>query len=216
MSSVLYPVGPEPPGVYWRRRAAILLVLLLILALVWWFFGRGGGDGAEPAASASATATAEPSETPTEPTPTTEPSESPSASDSASSGEAGACADDVIEVDASTDASSYPAGSTPKLTLKITNGGSEACERDVGPKANELIITSGGYHVWSSDDCNPSDTVDVRTLEAGESVSVTVTWDGRLSAEGCPANQPAAKPGGYDLEGRNGDVVSEKQAFALT
>jgi transposase-like protein len=30
--------------------------------------------------------------------------------------------------------------------------GDVACKRDLVPKANSLEVTSGGYHVWSSDD----------------------------------------------------------------
>ena len=70
----------------------------------------------------------------------------------------------MIAVEATTDSSTYPVGSTPKLTLTITNTGDVACKRDVGPKANELEITSGGYHVWSSDDCNASSQSKVVTL----------------------------------------------------
>ncbi|MBN8478935.1 MAG: carboxylate-amine ligase, partial [Burkholderiales bacterium] len=42
-------------------------------------------------------------------------------------GEPVACRDSDIRVDATTDASTYPVGSTPKLTLIITNTGTVAC-----------------------------------------------------------------------------------------
>jgi hypothetical protein len=56
----------------------------------------------------------------------------------------------------------------------------------------------------------------VVTLEPGQSYSVSVTWLGRLSQKGCPADQPLAEAGTYKLTGRNGEVTSEPAVFALT
>jgi hypothetical protein len=56
----------------------------------------------------------------------------------------------------------------------------------------------------------------VQTIEPGQSYSVTVTWLGKVSQKGCPANQPAAKAGSYKVTGRNGAVVSAPAVFSLT
>lgn len=207
MSTFLHPTGPEPSSVYWIRRGAIVVVVITVLVLLWWLVGAlfGGGDdtstSSEPVASASAV---------------------PGATASASASEAPAgdpvdCLDDAIAVEATTDASTYKVGSTPRLTLAISNIGKVACKRDVGPKANELEITSGGYHVWSSDDCNASSKSKIVVLQPGDKAASSITWDGRLSQQGCPNGQGAeAKPGRYDLVGRNGKVTSEGTPFALT
>jgi hypothetical protein len=100
--------------------------------------------------------------------------------------------------------------------MRIQNVSSTPCRRDLGAAANELLITSGTAHVWSSDDCNPSSTSDVQTMQPDQSFSVSVTWLGRLSAKGCPANEPYAQPGSYKLTGRNGTVTSAPAIFALT
>lgn len=228
MSSLLQPVGPEPPGVYWRRRLAVLLVIAIILFGIWWLLrGGSGGSGTPAAASSSGTAsatasgdaTATPSDSPSG-TATRSPSPSKSAtgtaSPSASVTEGGECPDSVIEVEASTGKATYRLGTPVKLTLTITNGGNVACTRDVGSKANELKISSGGYHVWSSDDCNPGGTSDVATLQPGEAYVVTINWDGRLSGPGCPSGLGSAKAGSYDLVGRNGDVESQPSGFVLS
>ncbi|MBI1350037.1 MAG: hypothetical protein GC156_02840 [Actinomycetales bacterium] len=104
------------------------------------------------------------------------------------------------------------------MTLAITNTGTVACKRDVGPKANELEITSGGYHVWSSDDCNASDKSKVVVLKPDEKVASSITWNGRLSQKGCPdnGNGAQAKAGRYDVLGRNGKVTSDSTPFALS
>jgi hypothetical protein len=219
----MHPSGPEPPTVYWIRRAAVVVVAITVLALLWWVIGavRGGGsaDAAvdsssasgspSPAASGSPEASSQPSG---DGTATSQPTSS-ATQDAAPV----ACEDSAIAVDATTDASTYPVGSTPRLTLTIENTGSVACKRDVGPKANELSITSGGYHVWSSDDCNASDKSKVVVLKAGEKVASSITWDGKITAPNCPTeNGPAAKAGTYRVEGRNAKVASQPTPFSLT
>ena len=211
MSGLLHPVGPEAPAVYWLRRAAIVLVLLTIVVIVWRVFlsgGSGSSDAAGPTPSPTAQATSAATTAPTSAATTApDPNASPLE-----------CADEVIRVEATTDASTYTLGSTPRLTLTIENVGSVPCVRDVGPKANELVITSGGYHVWSSDDCSASDKSKLTTLEPGAPVASSITWNGRLSSKGCPDGDEGAqaKAGRYDVVGRNGGVESESSPFALT
>jgi hypothetical protein len=100
--------------------------------------------------------------------------------------------------------------------MRIQNTSDTACKRDVGAAMNELVITSGTTRVWSSDDCNTAGTAQVATLQPGQSYSVSVTWLGRLSAKGCPPDQPLAQKGSYKLVGRNGGITSAPAAFSLT
>ena len=198
------PIGPEPPAVYWVRRAAALLVVItLIVALVWLARSVFGGspEPVEPvdAGAASPTASVEP--TPTASPVTTDPVE---------------CTNSALLVEATTDSSTYQVGSKPVLTLTIENVGSVDCLRDVGPKANELEIESGGYHVWSSDDCSSSKKSKVVTLAPGDKVVSTITWNGQLSQEGCPDISDKAKPGRYVVIGRNLKVTSDPTPFAIT
>lgn len=204
------PSGPESPLVYWIRRGAVLLVFITALALVWWLFGalRGGDGDSTPtsaeSASPSASATAEASAT-ASPTASSAPAEPTD------------CSNAAITVDAAADAKTFTVGESPKLTVTITNAGDVACLRDVGPKANELEITSGGYHVWSSDDCNASNKSKVVTLKPGETYAASITWNGRISQKGCPDDGEGAeaKAGRYEVVGRNGKVTSDGTPFAL-
>lgn len=212
VSQLLHPIGPEPPVVYWVRRVAIVLVALTVILSIIWLVGalRGDGDStASPVSSASAMPSASPGAATAGPT-------EPAASASPVSTEPVECKDADIEVSASTDSSAYQIGETPRLTLTITNSGDVACLRDVGPKANALEITSGGYHVWSSDDCNPNDKSKVVTLKPDESFAASIAWNGKVTQKGCPNEGTAAKPGRYDVVGVNMDVESEKVPFALT
>jgi hypothetical protein len=205
----MHPTGPEPASVYWIRRGAIVLVVVTLVVALWWLLGSLFGGGSDTSAGSG-----------TEPTSSA--SAAPDASASAAASEAAdaepvECLDSAITVEATTDASTYPVGSTPRLTLTIINSGDVACKRDVGPKANELEITSGGYHVWSSDDCNASSKSKVVTLKPGDKVASSITWNGRLTQKGCPDGEgDEAKAGSYDLVGRNGKVTSEQTPFSLT
>ena len=206
------PIGPEPSVVYWVRRGAIFLVALTVLVVLWWLVaGRGSGEAApEPAASASVTAV------PTSSTSPAATAATPTESTSLAPGEVVACDDAAIKVDATTDATTYRVGETPKLTLTIQNTGSMPCTRDVGPKANTLEITSGGYHVWSSDDCATDGKSKVVTLDPKEKFAATISWGGRQSQPGCPSQGAVAKAGRYEVVGKNGNVESDPTPFALT
>jgi hypothetical protein len=201
VSSLWYPVGPKPASVYWRRRllVAVVIVGIPLFALVAVNAVRQPGRpaGGDVAASAVASAGVPAS---TNPSPTGEPM---------------GCADDAISVTAQTDAATYRVGEGAVLTLGITNTSGAACLRDIGPKANELIITSGGYHVWSSDDCRAGNKSKVATLQPGERFVSTISWDGLMSRKGCPDISKKAKAGSYELVGRNGNVMSDPTRFSL-
>lgn len=204
-------MGPEPPIVYWVRRGTIVLIIITLLLGGWWFLGSrsAAAPGAESAAATEADAAGvegagedpalvEEAAVPAEPTD---------------------CADSAIEVSATTDSSTYRVGQQdPVLTLTIENVGDVACLRDIGPKANELEITSGGYHVWSSDDCSTSDDSDITLMEPGQKAVSSLTWNSRLSQKGCPDEGKGrkAKAGRYEVVGRNLQVSSEGTPFALS
>jgi hypothetical protein len=216
VSALLNPIGPEPPTVYWIRRIAIVVVVITLLVALWWLIGslRGGGGStsSQPTSSAAPSGGASAA-----PNGSAAPSGGASAAPTSTKTPVSQCPDSVIKVEATTDAATYPVGSTPKLTLTITNTGDAVCKRDVGPKANSLEITSGGYHVWSSDDCNASDKSKVIKMQPGDKVASSITWDGHLSQKGCPNGKgPAAKAGRYALTGKNGGVTSAETPFGLT
>lgn len=192
---------------YWVRRIAVALVVLTVLIGLWWLFAGLSSSDADVSPSATSSSSASPAESIT-PAASTTPVAAPDPSN--------LCPDASIGVSATTDSSTYPVGATPRLTLTIQNIGNFACTRDIGPKANELAITSGGFPVWSSDACNASKTTKPSVLEAGEKVASSITWDGRLSSQDCNKQGAVAKAGSYDLTGSNDRVQSDKTPFALT
>jgi len=189
--------------VYWVRRAAFLVIVLIVLFGLIGIIRAVAGGGSEGPAVVEPTVSEAPSTDPT--TVLTPVSTDPIA-----------CVDSAIFVEATTDSSTYKVGKEPVLSLTIENTGSVACLRDVGPKANELEVKSGGYHVWSSDDCSSNKKTKIVTLEPGDRVASTISWSGQLSEPGCPDVNKAAKVGRYEVIGRNLDVLSEATPFALT
>ncbi len=199
----MQPIGPEASSVYWVRRAAFLVIVLIVLfGLIGIIRAVAGGGSEGPAV--------------VEPAVSQAPSVDPTTVLTPVSTEPIACVDSAIFVEATTDSSTYKVGKEPVLSLSIENTGSVACLRDVGPKANELEVKSGGYHVWSSDDCSSNKKTKIVTLEPGDRVASTISWSGQLSEPGCPEVNKAAKVGRYEVIGRNLDVFSEATPFALT
>lgn len=202
--SIIRPSGREPASVYWMRRGAVAVVLITVVTIIVWFLtGRGGG---EPVAEVA----------PTEEVTVVDGIGADGTVETLPAGPQ-ECADSDIVVRARAVKKNYVLGESPELTLIIKNRGTAACVRDVGPKANEIEIQSGGYHVWSSDDCNAGKRSKTVTMQPGETYAATLTWNGRRSQKGCPDPKgPRAKPGAYQVIGRNGDVMSEDRRFSIS
>jgi len=216
MAGLMQPVGPEPPVVYWVRRGTIVLVLLTLVLGAWWLLGAR--SSATPSSSSEEAAMVD-GEVDGEVVGEDGDSQAQQGEAVATPAEPTDCQDSAIEVTATTDSSTYRVGQQdPILTLTITNVGEVPCYRDIGPKANELEITSGGYHVWSSDDCATSDESSVTLMAPGKQAVSTLTWNSRLSQKGCPDDGKGrkAKAGRYEVVGRNLNISSEGTPFALS
>lgn len=206
VSSVLNPVGPEEPGVYWRRRLLVGLAALVVL-IVFFMLLRSCSSGAEPVASPSPSGS---------PSPTASASSSSSASPSTSASGA-VCADSDIEVTVKPDkGTTFPPGTTVTFTMAIKNTSDKPCERNVGTKPNTVLIESGGTQVWSSDDCAPAGTDQIETIEPGNVYQLQANWNQQQSKVGCPSGQPTATPGTYEVIGKNDQVTSSPATFTIS
>jgi len=215
---VLHPVGPLPPRAYWLRRVLILVALVLVVAAAWWFFSDIGG-GTTGSAGSTTSGTPTPTTSASTPsatqTPTTTPTATATKPSPSGSATPAACPDSAIKVVALTDATSYPAGVSPHLTVQVSNTGTVSCKRDVGQVALELIVSSGTARTWSSDDCNPGGSHAVVTLRPGQTFATTVVWSRSTSAPGCPSGKPKGAPGHYQLVARNLALKSAPAPFQL-
>ena len=92
--------------------------------------------------------------------------------------------------------------------MRIQNTSDTACKRDIGGRDERARHHLGHSPGLVLGRLQHGGTQQVVTLQPGQSYSVSVTWLGRLSQKGCPADQPLAPKGSYKLTGRNGDVRS--------
>jgi hypothetical protein len=201
--------------VYRRRRLFLAVALLMVIGLVVGGFSLAGAfsgssepvSSTDPAAGASASADpsgqASPSASAPGPTPT--PSGTPS------------CNQNLVTVSASTDKAAYGPEENPMLTLKVTNGGTVACEVNIGTSQMEFLVTSGADRIFSSKDCQAKSEDLVKTLAPGASETANFPWSRNRTVEGC---QPVeAKPGGggayYIFTAKLGSKASPKAVFQL-
>lgn len=200
------PVGPEPASTYWQRRAVLATAAVLALAVLTSLL-TGGSDDPDTLAEApreSASPSAAPSQS-AAPSPVPSPSAAPSI-----------CQPEVVKVEAAADKDSYPVGTSPRLTLSVTNTGTTPCTRDLGQAAVELLVFSGSDRIWSSDDCAPGGGAAVTTLQPGKAEVQRVTWDARRSLPGCEGKKAQAQAGTYRVHGRVGQQRVEGDVFRFT
>lgn len=199
MSSLLHPVGPQPPRVYWRRRLAVVVGLVVVLALVVTLLvvvlpGLLGGDEKTTGAA---------------------PGPATSASTPAASSEPVACTPAQLGVAVTADAGSYAAGVLPAFAVAITNTSSTSCTVDAGEAQRELLITSGSDRIWSSRDCPAEPASRLLLLQGGGRDDQTITWQRIRSGEGCAPDLPAPRPGTYNAVVSVGGVTSAPVVFTL-
>jgi hypothetical protein len=195
MSTVLRPVGPQPPRVYWVRRLLLLGLVLLVVLLVVWLISSRGTD-ADAAAD-------------------TEGDETSAGEDASAGGGPIACEPGDLTVTLSSDARTYGADSRPVMTLSVANASEAPCTVDVGSGNRAVTITSGSDRIWSSVDCAGDEGEALRLLDAGAAETVGVDWKRERSDPDCTAGLPEPRPGTYTAVASVLGVESETLVFEL-
>jgi hypothetical protein len=189
MSSLLSPIGPRPARVYWIRRLAVLAVPLIVIIAVAVSCSGGGGS---PSAGSSGPSSSSPP-----------------------SGNATVCAAGDLSAVLTTSETVYDTGQSPVFTGKLTNTSTAACKLTTSPSDEDWTVTSGADRFWTTAGCPRSDLASTKTLAAGASREVTITWDGRRLEPGCAPGDPAA-PGTYHLHAKLDGVSAEQVTFHFT
>lgn len=201
MSSVVHPVGPEDPKVYWVRRLVVVLIaivaVVLLAALINSMFS--GGDEDTPPAAGETTDPADPES----------PGEEPPA--------VVACTPEQLAVSVATTERAFPAGTPVTFVLQLANTSTLPCTVDASEAAREILVTSGSDRIWSSLDCPAEGAVEnVVELPADGMVSETrYEWTRIRSDESCTADLPEPRPGTYKAVVTVGGVTSEQATFDL-
>jgi hypothetical protein len=210
---VLRPVGPLPPRVYWLRRLLPFLAVVLLVTIV--ALSCSGSDAptkragsVTPIPTTAQTPSAGTSATPT-PTPT------PAATPSTVTTPA-ACQPADLGVVASTDARSYPRGTTPILRVTIRNASSSACVLTHSPSRRNWTIRSGSDLIWTTVGCAKSTAALETTLAPAASIVRSVAWNRHRIGPNCTASRALARPGTYQLVVVVDGVRSAPVVFTLS
>lgn len=183
VSTVLRPVGPHEPRVYWLRRAVVIgLILVLIVVLTEAF---AGGSSKPPKKNR----------------PVTHPSTTTTATSSASTPATttvSACSPTALTLALSTDSDSYKAGQSVKLIGAFSNSGTSSCTLSVAPSREIWTVKSGTDTIWTSKHCVSSDLAKQVTIKAGGRNTVSTVWDGHRQDPGCASGAVALR-GEYTL-----------------
>jgi hypothetical protein len=113
------------------------------------------------------------------------------------------------------DSQVYPGRRRPRFLLTVVNTGQLSCAVDLGRRAVEMLITSGGDRIWSTTDCVSGVGRDMRTLRRGVPHVTKVRWDRRRSAPDCHSDRLTARPGTYVATARLGALRSHELIFHL-
>ncbi|MGZ4589005.1 MAG: hypothetical protein ACXVX9_14525 [Mycobacteriaceae bacterium] len=128
-----------------------------------------------------------------------------------------ACSDQAIGVSAQVADPTYPVGGQPVFRLLIKNTGKTLCANDLGANLQQVIVYSedGKQRVWSSNDCFPGATPDLRTLKPDEEAVYSVQWSGNTSTEGCKTPRVPAGAGRYMAMTVLGSLQSRPVPFTI-
>jgi hypothetical protein len=83
--------------------------------------------------------------------------------------------------------------------MQVTNAGSTPCVQDLADKQIVLMVYNGESRVWGSHDCAVQRGSQLRTLGAGSSVRVTITWSGLTSQPNNCKSRQRVGAGTYTL-----------------
>ena len=196
MTTVLHPVGPERPRVYWVRRLLVVLVVVALgVAVSVALRAVGSTLGGSGVAAGQTPAVTE------------------------TTGAAGlpvACTPAGVTLAVTSDARTYPTPNKPVLSLGVTNTGTAACTIDAGEAAREVLVTSGTDRIWSSADCRGDAAKSLLLLAPGARQDIAVTWPRVRSAAGCAAALPAPRLGTYQVTVTMLGATTTPVAFQLS
>ena len=196
MSTVLHPVGPQPPRVYWVRRLIVVGVVLVVVVLVA-VAVRGvlSRAGSSPGAG--------------EPVATEQPDEGVATGPVA-------CPTGSLTLTVTAEATSYPAPQLPVLGVGVSNTGEVECTVDISLAARGVLVMSGSDRIWSSGDCAGEPAESLVLLAPGARQDVPVTWPRVRSDAACTADLPEPRPGTYNATVEAFGVTSAAFSFQLS
>ncbi len=207
MGSLLHPVGPDEPRVYWVRRSLVLIVVIVLVAgVAWLVWPREPTVSAVPPPT-SPTATPSVSTTPSPAAPSASPSPTPTGPV--------ACDPTLMKLDVAGFQKVKVGAKNTAFTLTVSNNTKVACILTISPKTYKLTVTSGKDRIWSTADCEKWLPAKELTLDGGATHEFGVTWTLRRSGKDCKLAKDKLKPGTYVATASLGDKATAKQPLQL-
>ncbi|MGB4628051.1 MAG: hypothetical protein WBH64_01125 [Propionicimonas sp.] len=205
MGSVLHPVGPEEPRVYWTRRAVVVgAVAVVLVGLMWVLWPRPQSVSAVPEATT-------PASTPPGAavgTPTMTPSASPTPTGPQP------CEATAIQLSV-VGYQKVKVSAKQVFTLTASNTGTQPCVLAVNSATYSLTVSSGTDRIWSTADCDKWLPAKTLTLKSQAQHEFAVTWPLRRSSSGCQLSKAALAPGTYVAKAVFAEVATARQAMNL-
>jgi hypothetical protein len=195
VSTVLSPVGPERPTIYWLRRGVIIVILLALVLLV--AHACSGGKAATPAAAAHHHTASSPS---------------PQPSASAPATGTPRCTAADLSASLTTDRPSYTSGQEPKFTGTFHNTSAAACRLVSDVASRKWTVTSGHDTIWSTAGCQHTGSPTKAKLTPTGKATVSISWDGHRNDPSCTVGSTAL-PGTYVLRATFGAVTATPVVF---
>lgn len=208
MGSVLHPVGPEEPRVYWIRRIAVVGVAVLLLGLLWWIWPKPQTVSAIPEVPAASAAT--PSALAT---PGTTAAASPSASPTPTGPQPCQPASVRLSI---IGFQKVKVSAKQVFTITATNTGTDPCVLTIGPANASVTVSSGSDRIWSTADCDKWLPAKKLTLKSQATHEFSVTWPLRRSSSVCKLGKAELAPGTYVAKAMFAQVSTAQQAMTLT
>ncbi|MGB7964505.1 MAG: hypothetical protein WCF12_16300 [Propionicimonas sp.] len=209
MGSVLHPVGPEEPRVYWIRRAAVVGVAVLLIVALWWIWPKPQTVSAVPEISPLASAG-----TPSAlATPSMTAAGSPSASPTPTGPQPCQAASVRLSI---VGFQKVKVSAKQVFTLTATNTGTDPCVLTISPDTSSVTVSSGNDRIWSTADCDKWLPAKKMTLKSQATHEFSVTWPLRRSSSVCKLSRPKLAPGTYVAKAVFAEVSTAQQAMVLT
>jgi hypothetical protein len=194
VSSLLSPVGPERPAVYWLRRIVVIVILVALVLLV---AHACSGGSTKPAADARRGVVS---------------STSPQPSGSSSPPATPRCTPADLSVSLATDSSTYPVGRKPKFTATFRNISGATCRVVSTVASRKWTVTSGPVTTWTTAGCHLTGSPTKARLASTRTATVSITWDAHRNDSSCAIGS-AALPGTYVLRGTFDGVTAAPAVF---
>lgn len=101
-----------------------------------------------------------------------------------------------ITLTLTTDKSAYQVGQPVQMTLTETNTGTQAIQIADGPSIDGFLVSQNGATIWSSNAGIQPMFIREVTLNPGQSLTLTATWDGHPSSNSPLGGESSATPTG--------------------